>query len=83
MPSWPGNGKQNVAKITFQSQNVVAETLFTALYARALKERFPGAEMVLDAMTPFMVRLHNLKLVSSKISARLHWGLKHGRDLQG
>ena len=47
-----------------------------------LKEQFPGAELVCDAMTPFMIRLHNLELIFSKISARLHWGLKHGRDLE-
>ncbi len=48
----------------------------------SLKEQFPGAELVCDAMTPFMIRLHNLKLTFSKITARLHWGLKHGRDLE-
>ena len=47
-----------------------------------LKERFPGAELVFDAMTPFILRLHNLELVFSKVSARLHWGMKHGRDLE-
>ncbi len=45
-----------------------------------LMARFPGAELVCDALTPFMVRLHNLELVFSKVSARLHWGLQHGRD---
>jgi O-methyltransferase involved in polyketide biosynthesis len=47
-----------------------------------LKAQFPGAELVCDAMTPLMIRLHNLKLIFSKISARLHWSLKHGRDLE-
>jgi O-methyltransferase involved in polyketide biosynthesis len=47
-----------------------------------LKEVFPGAELVCDAMTPFMIRLHNLKLIFSKVDARLHWSLKHGRDLE-
>ena len=47
-----------------------------------LKERFAGAELVCDAMTPTMIRLHNLKLVFSKVSARLHWGLRHGRDVE-
>ena len=45
-----------------------------------LMKRFPGAELVCDALTPFMVRLHNLKLATSKVGARLHWGLAHGRD---
>jgi O-methyltransferase involved in polyketide biosynthesis len=44
------------------------------------KDRFPGCELVCDGMTPSMIRMHNLKLVFSKLSARLHWGLKHGRD---
>lgn len=43
-----------------------------------LMERFPGSELVCDAMTPFMIRLHNLKLATSKVGARLHWGLAHG-----
>ena len=47
-----------------------------------LLETFPGSELVFDAMTPFMIRLHNLKLASSRLDARLHWGLKHGRDLE-
>jgi len=47
-----------------------------------LKARFPGAELVCDAMTPPMIWMHNLKLIFSKISARLHWGLKHGGDLE-
>ena len=47
-----------------------------------VKEQFPGAELVCDAMTPFMIRLDNLALRFSKISARLRWGLRHGRDLE-
>jgi O-methyltransferase involved in polyketide biosynthesis len=47
-----------------------------------LMETFPGSELVFDAMTPFMIRLHNLELAFSKLEARLHWGLKHGRDLE-
>ncbi len=48
-----------------------------------LMQRFPGAELVCDAMTPAMVRMHNLKLAFSKVGARLHWGLRHGRDPEG
>jgi len=43
-----------------------------------LKEQFPGCELVCDGMTPAMIRLHNLKLVFSKLDARLQWGLKDG-----
>jgi O-methyltransferase involved in polyketide biosynthesis len=46
------------------------------------KERFPGAELVCDAMTPFMVRSLNLELAFTRLAARLHWGLKRGRDLE-
>jgi O-methyltransferase involved in polyketide biosynthesis len=49
---------------------------------RMLREQFPGAELVLDAMTPWMIRLHNLELALSPVGARLQWGLKHGRDLE-
>jgi O-methyltransferase involved in polyketide biosynthesis len=45
-----------------------------------LAARFPGAELVCDAMTPFMVRLHNLELRVLRVGARLRWGLRHGRD---
>jgi O-methyltransferase involved in polyketide biosynthesis len=45
-----------------------------------LKERFPGAELVCDAMTPLMVRLNNLHLRFFRVGARLHWGIAHGRD---
>jgi O-methyltransferase involved in polyketide biosynthesis len=47
-----------------------------------LKEQFPGAELVCDAMTPLMIRLDNLTLSFSKINARLQWGLQHGRDVE-
>ena len=32
-----------------------------------LRERFPGAELVCDAATPFMVRLDNLHLVLTPV----------------
>lgn len=44
------------------------------------RERVPGAELVCDAMTPFMIWMHDLKLRFSKVSARLHWGLRNGHD---
>lgn len=47
-----------------------------------LQARFPGAELVCDAMTPFMVRANNWQLAFSKISARVRWGLRHARDLE-
>ncbi len=46
-------------------------------------QRFPGAELVCDAMSPLMVRLHNLELRVLRVGARLRWGLRHGRDPEG
>jgi O-methyltransferase involved in polyketide biosynthesis len=43
---------------------------------------FPGAELVCDAHTPFILWADNLQLASSGIHARLRWSLKHGRDME-
>ena len=50
-----------------------------------LRERFPDAELVFDAFSPFLIRANNLRLRVSRtgISARYHWGLKRGKDLEG
>ena len=48
----------------------------------ALRERFPGAELVLDAFSPFLIRMNNLRISRTKIGARYHWGLKRGKDLE-
>jgi O-methyltransferase involved in polyketide biosynthesis len=47
-----------------------------------LRDHFPGAELVCDAHTPFVIRMDNLQLALSKINARLRWGLKHGKDVE-
>jgi O-methyltransferase involved in polyketide biosynthesis len=47
-----------------------------------LLEHFPGAELVCDAHTPFIIRMDNLQLALSKVDARLRWGLKHGKDVE-
>jgi O-methyltransferase involved in polyketide biosynthesis len=47
-----------------------------------LRDRFPGAELVFDAFSPFLRRVHNNKVTRTKIGAHLHWALKHGRDLE-
>ena len=47
-----------------------------------LGDRFPGAELVCDAHTPFVIWTDNLQLVLSKVSARLHWGLRHSKDVE-
>jgi O-methyltransferase involved in polyketide biosynthesis len=48
----------------------------------ALQEHFPGAELVFDAFSPFLVRTNNLRLALTKYGARYLWGLKRGKDLE-
>ncbi|MEN6409781.1 MAG: class I SAM-dependent methyltransferase, partial [Anaerolineaceae bacterium] len=40
-----------------------------------LRDHFPCCELVCDAHTPHVIRLDNLQLALSAVSARLHWGL--------
>ena len=49
-----------------------------------LRENFPGAELVFDAFSPFLVRANNLRLTlsRSKIDVRYRWGLGRGKDLE-
>lgn len=49
---------------------------------RTLQSTFPCAEMVFDAHTPWVIWGDNLQLAFSKISARLNFALKHGRDVE-
>jgi methyltransferase (TIGR00027 family) len=45
-----------------------------------LQKRFPGAELVFDAFSPFFVWANNLRVTRTNIGARSHWALRHGRD---
>jgi len=47
-----------------------------------IRDTFPGAELVCDAHTPLVIFMDNLQLAFSKVEARLHWGLKHGKDME-
>jgi len=47
-----------------------------------LRDHFPGAELVCDAFSPYIVRMNNLRMRMTKMGARYHWGLKHGKDLE-
>lgn len=49
----------------------------------ALKEHFPGAELVFDAYSPFLMWSHNLRVTRKRIGAHLHWALKRPQDLEG
>ena len=48
-----------------------------------LRDHFPGAELVFDAFAPFIIWGNNLRVARTSISARYHWGLKRGKDVEG
>ncbi len=48
-----------------------------------LRDRFPGAELVIDAFSPLLVRANNLRLSITKFGARYHWGIWRGQELEG
>jgi len=47
-----------------------------------IKETFPGSDLVFDAHSPWVIWGDNLQLKFSKISARLRFALKNGRDVE-
>jgi O-methyltransferase involved in polyketide biosynthesis len=47
-----------------------------------LRDHFPGAELVIDAFSSFIVRMNNLRISRTKIGARYHWALRRGQDLE-
>ncbi len=47
-----------------------------------LRENFPGAELVIDAFSPFLVRANNLRLAITKFGARYHWGIWRGQEIE-
>lgn len=49
---------------------------------RTLRQRFPGCEFIFDAMTPDMLRLHQLELRRSKIGALLRWALSNPQEVE-
>jgi O-methyltransferase involved in polyketide biosynthesis len=52
------------------------------LFVQTLLERFPGAELVFEALSPYIVRMNNLRFALSKMGARFNWGLKRGKDIE-
>lgn len=67
----------------------IAEGVFPYFKAREieqlvleLKKRFPGAELVFDAITPMLIGVHNRELKAAQFPARLRWGLKRGVELE-
>ncbi len=47
-----------------------------------LRDRFPGAELVFDAFSPFIVMMNNIRISRTKIGARYHWAPKSGKDIE-
>ena len=47
-----------------------------------LRDHFPGAELVFDAFSPFLVRANNLRMAISKFGVRYHWGLGRGQEIE-
>jgi len=68
----------------------LAETVF--LYFEAaqvkslvltLRDHFPGAELVFDAFSPFLIWVGNRQISLSKFSARFRWGIWRGQEIEG
>ena len=49
----------------------------------ALQAHFPGAELVVDAFSPYIVWANNIRIRLTKMGARYHWALKRSQDLEG
>jgi hypothetical protein len=49
----------------------------------ALRDHFPGAELVFDGWNPFEIWLGNLYLSPSKFAGLMRWGLWRGQKLEG
>lgn len=47
-----------------------------------LRDHFPGAELVCDAFSPYLVWVNNLRIARTNIDARYRWGLKRGKDVE-
>ncbi len=48
----------------------------------ALRDRFRGAELVTDAISPFMVSLHRLDPHVRAVASQIHWAVRRGRDME-
>lgn len=47
-----------------------------------LRDHFPGAELVIDAFSPFLVRANNLRMLLTRFGVRYYWGLRRGQELE-
>ncbi len=67
----------------------VAEGLFQYFHGEevkslvvALRECFPGSELVTDAFSWLIVRGNNLRMWLARLPARYYWGLGDGREIE-
>lgn len=78
--------KQGQRPVLFLAEGVLMyfEEAQVKTLIQQLREYFPGAELVFDAFSPLLIRANNLrfKISRTKITARYHWGLKRGKDLE-
>lgn len=47
-----------------------------------LRDHFPGAELVFDAFSPFLIRANNLRMAISGFGVRYHWGIWRGQEVE-
>ncbi len=50
--------------------------------ALTLRDHFPGAELVFDALSPIHAWRHNLQASISKIDMRVSWGIWYGQEIE-
>jgi O-methyltransferase involved in polyketide biosynthesis len=48
----------------------------------SLQRHFPGAELVFDTQSPYVIWANNIRYARSKVATRFHWGLTRGKDLE-
>ncbi len=75
---------QEPSSILFLAEGVLPyfETEQVKSLVLRLRQRYPGAELVCDGQTPFMIWANNLQLAVFGVPVRLHWGLSHARDVE-
>ncbi|MHB0878742.1 MAG: class I SAM-dependent methyltransferase [Anaerolineae bacterium] len=81
---WLGTRKQR--PMLFLAEGVLMyfeEAQVRALVLR-LRQRFPGAELVCDVLSPWIATVHNLRLRLSpgRVGARYRWAPQQSRDLE-
>jgi O-methyltransferase involved in polyketide biosynthesis len=78
-----------VAPVAANGVLVLAEGVFPYLeradvqrMVQELQRRFPGAELVFDAYSPFVIAMHRLDPASRAVALQVSWGVKNGRELE-